>query len=117
MFKLNPQVVPGMLGTAVPPKLQHARNPRWAALRSEHLKLQRECQACGGTQLLEVHHVLPVHLFPEYEMLESNLVTLCEAGPVCHLHWGHLGCWRRYNARLRDDLGRLRLARGLPPLN
>lgn len=55
---------------------------------------------CNGTASVEVHHILPFHLFPEFELSPENLLTLCESkkyGVNCHLFFGHLGNYRTYN--------------------
>ena len=35
------------------------RDPRWSAFRKRHLA--SSCAACGFTEDLELHHILPVH--------------------------------------------------------
>lgn len=80
------------------------RSPHWPAARRAHLKAHPACEACGGTERLEVHHERPYHLHPDLELVESNLVTLCEKpGRNCHLWFGHAGQWRGYNPHVRQD--------------
>lgn len=80
-----------------------ARSSRWPKVREEHLKRQPACRVCGRKDNLEVHHVLPVHLRPDLELVEENLLTLCEAPINHHLEFGHLGAWKSYNALVELD--------------
>ena len=77
------------------------RSPCWAKARRDHLKKQGECQACGQTNFLSVHHAVPYHLRPDLECDPSNLITLCEKserfGFGCHLIIGHCGNWAYHN--------------------
>jgi hypothetical protein len=75
------------------------RSHQWPAVRRAHLQAFPTCAACGGTDALEVHHVLPYHVCPSAELEPANLLTLCAAGPSgmdCHLYWGHGGDWSDY---------------------
>lgn len=85
-------------------KPEHPRSPHWSAVRAAHLKQHPACAACGGTEALEVHHCLPYHIFPELELAESNLTTLCEkTGHDCHFVFGHGGFWRGWIVTVRAD--------------
>lgn len=76
------------------------RSGKWPAVRRRHLAEHPSCIACGTAENLEVHHLLPVHLFPEKELEPSNLVTLCESpSHNCHLLFGHGLCWSAYNEK------------------
>lgn len=90
------------------------RSPYWPALERWHLNQEPSCQACGSLVRLQVHHILPIHLFPAQELDPSNLITLCESAQRCHLMIGHNGCWHRYNEHVRSDAAR-RLAKMHPP--
>lgn len=80
------------------------RSPHWSTVRASHLAAHPECVACGARTALNVHHLLPFHLYPELELETSNLVTLCECpAHNCHLIWGHLLNWSAYNQFCRDD--------------
>ena len=80
------------------------RSPKWPALRRKWLKKFSACAYCLGEVSLEVHHVLPFHLFPARELDETNLMTLCEAkGKNCHLNIGHLGSWAKYNKKVQSE--------------
>ena len=80
-----------------------ARSSRWPAVRGAHLKRNPTCAACGTRDKLEVHHIHPFHLFPNLELVGSNLLTLCETGGNCHLMIGHLKHFKSYNISVRKD--------------
>lgn len=80
------------------------RSPLWPGVRRNFLKSHPTCAACGGTKNLEVHHKKPFHLFPQLELVPSNLMTLCEQnGHDCHFHFGHLLDWQSYNPNVVED--------------
>ena len=80
------------------------RSPQWPKVRIAHLQEFPECAACGRTDHLNVHHILPFHLCPEKELDPANLITLCENDTInCHLLWGHLGSWKAYNPSVIID--------------
>ena len=82
------------------------RSPQWSKIRNEHLKSNPTCVSCGSTKTLEVHHIKPFHIFPELELDQTNLITLCENstnGIVCHLFIGHRGCYRDNNDDVVED--------------
>lgn len=83
-------------------KLRYAvRSPRWQTVRKQHLKEHNACIACGRTKKLEVHHIKPVHLYPDLELDPSNLVTLC-ADP-CHIVFGHFMNFKSWNTDVVSD--------------
>lgn len=67
----------------------------WTALRQRHLRTNPVCIITGAKVNLDVHHVRPVHLFPELELDPSNLRTI--RGDL-HLAIGHCGNWSLWNA-------------------
>ena len=79
------------------------RSSKWPKVRKEHLKEQPFCVICGRKWNLQVHHIEPFHLKPELELDPKNLVTFCGR---CHLLFGHLNNWKRYNPSyyLIDDI-------------
>lgn len=84
-----------------------ARSSRWSAVRAIYLEKHPLCEICGGSKDIIVHHILPFHVNPELELHDSNLVTLCESknnGVNCHLLFGHLGNFRRYNPDVLADI-------------
>jgi hypothetical protein len=77
-----------------------SRSSKWPKVRKKHLEKNPCCALCGATSKLNVHHIKPYHLFPELELEESNLITLCEnkkKGINCHLFIGHLGNYKNIN--------------------
>lgn len=91
------------------PKLQgRKRSSQWEKVRREFIKKNSRCAACGSRILpkLQVHHKKPFHLFPELELVEENLIVLCEDGPMntnCHGLIGHAGNWSDYNENVVTD--------------
>lgn len=80
--------------------LLEGRSPRWQTVRKKFLVANPECAACGTTKKLEVHHVLPVHVWPLGELLTANMLPLCR---TCHFTFGHLKNWDKYNPTVRED--------------
>lgn len=82
------------------------RSSKWASVRKNHLAQHPTCSVCGGTEKLEVHHIVPFHMNPELELDPTNLITLCESksyGIVCHLLIGHLGSYKTVNPDVIQD--------------
>lgn len=77
------------------------RDPNWRLYRKLHLKRNNQCEICWEKMTLEVHHILPFHLFPFKELDWDNLVTLCRR---CHLFVGHLDDYKKYNPNCREDI-------------
>lgn len=91
--------------------MTHERSPHWPAVRAAHLRVQPACAYSGATSHLEVHHILPFHLFPDLELDPDNLITLSEHSDVlggmnCHLVIGHFGDWKNYNPGVVHDAAR-----------
>jgi len=81
------------------------RSPQWSEVRRHHLEYQSKCQACWGTDHLQVHHIKSFSTHPELELDPNNLITLCEApSRNCHLTWGHLYDWHNINPFVVEDL-------------
>lgn len=80
------------------------RSPRWRAVEVEKLREVPACEACGSRLKLNVHHVLPFHLFPALELEQTNLIVLCRR---CHLGLGHGDSWAAYNPNVRVHAARL----------
>lgn len=78
-----------------------ARSPKWQTIRKQHLSTNNRCIACGSTKKLEVHHIKPVHLYPDLELDLDNLVTLC-ADP-CHIVFGHFMNFKSWNINVIND--------------
>lgn len=81
-----------------------SRSGAWEKLRNEVVKKNPWCKVCGKNKNLQLHHVRPFHLYPEFELTEENLRVLCQP---CHLVWGHLGDWKSFNLDLDKDVERI----------
>ena len=81
------------------------RSGQWPRVRREHLAKQPECQACGRSKTMEVHHIQPLHEGGQ-ELDPANLITLC--GDPCHIVHGHLMSWMRTNPDVVADCQRYR---------
>ena len=91
--------------------------PLVPAVRAAHLKAEPACQWCRCVCPLhrQVHHIQEFSRHPELELVDANLITLCEcpAGcpycklppgeKDCHLTHGHLGNFRLENATIREQ--------------
>jgi 5-methylcytosine-specific restriction protein A len=81
------------------------RSHEWPKVRAEHLIKEPVCQVCGNKEHLNVHHKKPFHLFPTLELIDTNLITLCEGPAVnCHFFIGHLREWSAYNPDVDVDV-------------
>ena len=81
-----------------------ARSPQWGKVRNEYLRYHPECAVCGKSEELNVHHKLLFSRHPELELVEENLITLCEApGREHHLNFGHLGSYKSFNSEVDKD--------------
>ena len=76
------------------------RSGRWPALRDKFIRHNPYCAACGRTESLEAHHVVPFQEDRQLELVESNLISLCR---TCHFVFGHLGDWASWNTDVRAD--------------
>jgi hypothetical protein len=73
-------------------------------VRKHHLEKNPTCAACGGTTLLNVHHIQPFHIHPELELDPTNLITLCEDPmKLCHCAVGHAFDWKSYVPTVVED--------------
>jgi hypothetical protein len=90
----------GLTVYAAPP---NPRSGRWEAVRNRYLQAHTACEACGSGKKLNVHHVLPFEYFPEKELDDGNLITLCRD---CHFVFGHLHDWSSFNPCVREDAAR-----------
>ena len=80
-----------------------ARSPSWPRIQKIHLKQNPFCAACGSKVRLQVHHIKPYHLYPELELVPSNLISLCMGKNECHLLIGHGDNFKAYNANVVED--------------
>jgi hypothetical protein len=96
---------PGVMMATAP------RSPQWRTVRNRYIKDHPACEACGSTEDLNVHHILPFSTHPELELVESNLISLCRShhlsvGHVCEdgrRNWGECS-----NPNVRRDAARIR---------
>lgn len=79
------------------------RSPEWPGVEHKFKSVNPTCAACGGTKLLQVHHVEPFHLHPELELNAANLITLCMGTNECHLKIGHGDNFKDANPNVRED--------------
>lgn len=92
-------------GDSVASQLGVQRSREWERVRKAHLQIhgQNSCAVCNGTEVLQVHHIIPFHLCHlvyrgDLELDERNLMTLCEVPRHNHHQLlGHLGDWEIYN--------------------
>lgn len=92
--------------TIAPMTLALVRSPRWAQKRQEWVFEHPKCECCGRRTNLNVHHIMPFHLFPALELMDDNLITLCEGGPInCHYLAGHCGAgWSAYSRNVPEQI-------------
>jgi hypothetical protein len=77
------------------------RSSKWASIRKKHLLLFPKCAACGRNTKIEVHHIKPVHAYPELELELDNLISLCDS--PCHLLFGHFFDYKSWNINVKKD--------------
>lgn len=94
-----------LISKAIRSMLEPKRSPHWPAFRANYFKEEGcYCHYCGSVKDVELHHIQPYHLHPELELVRSNVIGLCESfGTNDHLHIGHLGDWKSYNPRVREQ--------------
>lgn len=80
------------------------RSPGWSKLRQQHIEQYPACAACGRSNKLEVHHIVPVHCDPSKELDLDNLITLCDN--PCHLVFGHFMDYKSWNINVVSDCNR-----------
>ena len=78
------------------------RSSGWPAFRRIYIEFN--CKCCGkkGSFLnrLELHHILPFHLYPHLEREPTNVITLCRR---CHLLLAHLDSFKSHNIDIKKD--------------
>ena len=89
------------------------RASEWVYVRNEFVRRHPRCEACGSGYQLNVHHIKPFHLYPELELDEGNLITLCREH---HFRIGHdpdgpgpaKPNWSASNPNVRSDAASVR---------
>ena len=87
---------------------EQKRSEHWPRVEEAFKVKNPRCACCGGTENLNVHHVMPFHLCiavgrPDLELDDRNLVTLCRGPFNCHLLFGHLGDFKGFNPLVLAD--------------
>jgi len=81
--------------------IRKKRSSKWGKVRKAFLKKHPTCACCGTKKGIEVHHIEDFSNYPEKELLESNLISLC--GKRCHILFGHLKNWKSINPNIVED--------------
>ena len=84
----------------------HTRSTKWPKVRATHLLNHGECIACGGTENLNVHHIVSFSVDPSRELSPENLCTLCTKSRFnlnCHFVFGHNLSWKCRNPEVVED--------------
>jgi len=81
------------------------RSSKWKKTRDTFLENNESCcAACGSTENLAVHHIVPVHINGDMELDENNLIVLCCNKTLnCHFLFGHLLNWTKSNPDVVKD--------------
>jgi hypothetical protein len=79
------------------------RSTHWPTVEKHFRETHATCAACGGTERLNVHHIIPFHINAALELDLNNLITLCMGKLECHLKIGHLNDFHHVNQNVRDD--------------
>lgn len=88
------------------------RSKDWPRVSKAWLAKNNKCAMCGVSTFLEVHHKLPFHLFPEFELDERNFMTLCMYPQhFCHFVFGHHWNWKYYNRAIDQTINFINLIR------
>lgn len=85
--------------------LSAPRSACWPKTRATYIAKHPRCEACGTTDDLEVHHIVPFHTDASKECDLTNLITLCRRD---HQWLGHAGSFHHFNPDVRADAKRFR---------
>lgn len=95
----------------IPPDLVLGpRSPEWENVRHEFVRKHPMCAVCGSLEV-EVHHIYPFHLFPEYELDPTWMISLCRPHHFVCGHGMNWSAWIpscRKVARMFSELRRTR---------
>jgi hypothetical protein len=84
------------------------RSPHWHHVEQAFLHAHPQCEAGGGTEKLQVHHIFDFHEAiligrPDAELDPDNLITLSQApAGEYHILLGHLDDFRSINSSVWD---------------
>jgi len=81
------------------------RSPEWRKVKNAYLLKNPNCEACGKSKGVQVHHKVPFNIAPDLELDPNNLISLCTKGKTlnCHIIVGHLGNFRATNPNVELD--------------
>lgn len=79
--------------------IESKRSPEWQRVRNRWVSQHPKCEVCGSPKV-EVHHIFPVHAFPDKELEPTNFISLCRPH---HETFGHLGDWKSANFNVVGD--------------
>ena len=82
------------------PKNAPMRSVHWESTEREFRAVNKLCP-CGSDDDLNVHHIFPFHLYPQFELEWWNLITLCRKH---HYEFGHNEDWKAFNPFVVDDM-------------
>lgn len=73
--------------------------------KKDYLVLHPECAFCGCQKNIEIHHIQPLHLFPNLACDFHNFISLHDnSNNSCHRWFGHLGNFSsKYNPYIREQ--------------
>jgi 5-methylcytosine-specific restriction endonuclease McrA len=77
------------------------RSGKWSTVRRKFIEEHPCCEACGGVQNLNVHHIFSFSDHPELELDPDNLITLCRTH---HFLLGHSGKWATTNKKCQEEV-------------
>jgi 5-methylcytosine-specific restriction protein A len=111
--KIPPESIDQQLESIDGMTFEGPRASEWVYVRNEFVRRHPRCETCGGAYNLNVHHIKPFHLYPELELDEGNLITLCREH---HFRIGHdpdgkgpaKPNWSASNPNVRSDAANMR---------
>lgn len=83
-------------------KIKKKRSPFWSKIEKEFKEKHPKCEICGSTKRLQTHHIKPFHIFPELELDQNNLISLCMSRKQCHIFIGHGSLFKASCPKIRE---------------
>ena len=113
MQEIPPEPIDQQLESIDGMTFEGPRASEWVYVRNEFVRRHPRCEACGSGYQLNVHHIKPFHIYPELELDEGNLITLCREH---HFRIGHdpdgkgpaKPNWLESNPNVRSDAANVR---------